>query len=293
MSAATKSALSLTSSTDLPVIGGGNSQNFLLLTQLSAKYGERASRLSVYFLIPLLVLIVWQALFWLGLIRPILLPPPSQIASTLWALAASGELLRHILASAARMFQGFAIAAALALTLGISIGIFRSVDRATELLIQIVKPVPPIAWIPIAILWFGIGEAAKIYIIFVGAFFPILINTIDGIRQTDHRYVELAKLLEVPRHRFIRQVILPGALPYIMSGLRLGLNLSWLCVVAAELIAAPDGVGYLIMDARQLSQTDVVLAGMITMGVVGKLTDDILRVVEARLVRWRSRFKGE
>jgi sulfonate transport system permease protein len=168
----------------------------------------------------------------------------------------------------------------------------RRIDRATDLFIQLVKPIPPIAWIPLAILWFGIGEAAKVYIIFLGAFFPILVSTIDGIRQTDHRFVELARILEVPRRRFITKVVLPGALPAIMTGLRVGIMVAWMCVVASELIAASSGIGYLIMDARQLSQTDVVLVGMITIGAMGKLLDTMLKAMERRLITWKTTYAG-
>ena len=126
----------------------------------------------------------------------------------------------------------------------------------------------------------------------MGAFFPIIINTIDGIRQTDHKFVEVARILAVPRFKFVRQVVLPGALPAIMTGLRVGLMVAWMCVVAAELIAASSGIGYLIMDARQLSQSDVVLVGMITIGVIGKLMDSLIKRVESRLIRWKVAFAG-
>ena len=170
-----------------------------------------------------------------------------------------------------------------------SIGLSRTLDRVTELIIQLVKPIPPIAWIPLAILWFGIGEQSKIYIIFLGAFFPIIINTIDGIRQTDHKFVEVARILAVPRLRFVRQVVLPGALPAIMTGLRVGLMVAWMCVVAAELIAASSGIGYLIMDARQLSQSDVVLVGMISIGVIGKVMDSLIKRLELlSVVIWNA-----
>lgn len=241
---------------------------------------------------PILLLAVWQAAFELRLIRPILLPPPTKVAQAFLQLATSGELLVHVAVSVGRVLEGFAIAALAGLGLGLGIGLSRTLDRSTDLLIQLVKPIPPIAWIPLAILWFGIGEVAKVYIIFLGAFFPILVNTIDGIRQTDHRHVELARILEVPRRRFIAQVVLPGALPAIMTGLRVGMMVAWMCVVASELIAASSGIGYLIMDARQLSQTDVVLVGMITIGVLGKLLDVALKAVEARLVTWKTAFTG-
>lgn len=241
---------------------------------------------------PLLLLALWQGLFELRLVRPILLPPPTKVASAFWQLAASGELAGHVAISLLRVLEGFAAAGVAGLTLGLAIGLSRRIDRATDLLIQLVKPIPPIAWIPLAILWFGIGEVAKVYIIFLGAFFPILVNTVDGIRQTDQRFVELARILEIPRRRFITKVVLPGALPAIMTGLRVGIMVAWMCVVASELIAASSGIGYLIMDARQLSQTDIVLVGMISIGILGKLLDVALKALEARLIPWKTAFRG-
>ena len=162
----------------------------------------------------------------------------------------------------------------------------------TDLIIQVIKPIPPIAWIPLAILWFGIGEQSKVFIIFLGAFFPVIVNTIDGIRQTDQKLVEVARILEVSKGRFILQVVIPGAFPAIMTGLRVGLMVAWMCVVAAELIAASSGVGYLIMDARQLSQSDVVLVGMITIGIIGKLMDSLISQIEKRVITWKTAFVG-
>lgn len=239
------------------------------------------------------VLAAWQILSQLGFIKPLILPPPSRVALAFWELLKSGAMARHVGISVLRVLEGFGIAAALGLGLGVAIGLSRTLDRLTELIIQVVKPIPPIAWIPLAILWFGIGEQSKVYIIFLGAFFPIIINTIDGIRQTDHKFVEVARILEVPRFIFIRRVVIPGALPAIMTGLRVGLMVAWMCVVAAELIAASSGVGYLIMDARQLSQSDVVLVGMITIGVVGKLMDSLIKRLERRLITWNVSFAGD
>ncbi len=242
---------------------------------------------------PLVVLlVVWQALCDLGFVRPVLLPSPLAIARTMWEMARSGELAVHVAVSGARVLQGFSIAAVLALALGILMGLARPLNRLADLIIQILKPIPPIAWIPLSILWFGIGEGAKVFIIFLGAFFPILVSTLDAVRQTDARYVELARVLEVPRLNFIREVMIPGAMPQIMTGLRLGVTMSWMCVVAAELIAASSGIGFLIMDGRVMSDASVVLAGMITLGILGKLTDDALRFTERRLVRWRNSFNG-
>lgn len=250
-----------------------------------------ARRASRFGLVAFLVL-AWQALCSAGWVNPALLPSPAAVADTLWYLLREGELQRHVGASAARVLHGFALAAAAALALGIAMGAWRRLDGVVDLLIQVLKPVPPIAWIPLSILWFGIDEGAKVFIIALGAFFPILVSTVDALRQTDGRFVELARVLELPRGAFIRRIMLPGSLPQIMSGLRLGLAMAWMCVVAAELIAASRGVGFLIMDGRAMSQADLVVAGMVLMGVLGKLTDDLLRHAEQRLVRWRPQFEG-
>jgi sulfonate transport system permease protein len=207
-------------------------------------------------------------------------------------LIREGHLYVHVYVSVYRVLQGFAIAAVLGLTLGVAVGISTTMARVTDLIIQVFRPIPPIAWIPLAILWFGIGETSKVFIIFLGAFFPIAINTIDGIRQTDTRFVELANVLEVSKWKFVRKVVLPGALPSIMTGLRLGIGTAWACVVAAELIAAEQGVGYIIVDGRELCQPDVVIAGMITIGVIGKGMDVMLKALETRLVPWKKHYEG-
>jgi sulfonate transport system permease protein len=253
---------------------------------------HKLKHLAQYTGLSLVIIAAWQGMFHLGHLNPVLLPPPSQIALAFWDLVKSGALPRHIGISILRVLEGFGIAAVLGLGLGTAIGLSRTLDRWTDLIIQVIKPIPPIAWIPLAILWFGIGEQSKVYIIFLGAFFPIIINTIDGIRQTDHKFVEVARILAVPRFKFVRQVVLPGALPAIMTGLRVGLMVAWMCVVAAELIAASSGIGYLIMDARQLSQSDVVFVGMITIGVIGKLMDSLIKLLEKRLISWKVAFAG-
>lgn len=257
-------------------------------------FHKRNAFKSLQFLIlPVLLLLLWQWLFAIGFIKPVTLPPPAKVIRSFAELIGNGQLLKHIGVSILRVMEGFGLAAAAGLVLGVGIGLSQSLDRLTNFMIQLIKPIPPIAWIPLAILWFGIGEASKIYIIFLGAFFPVLVNVLDGIRQTDNKFIELGKVLEVSRKKFIRQIVIPGALPSVMTGLRVGLGVAWMCVVAAELIAATQGIGYLINDARQLSQPDVVLVGMITIGIIGKLMDDLLKKVEQRLVVWKVTYSGE
>jgi sulfonate transport system permease protein len=246
-----------------------------------------------YWALPVTLIILWQVLSLVGLIKPLTLPSPSRIAVTFWQMLVSGELPLNIGVSLLRVLEGFSLAAFLGLSLGIAVCLSPNLYRWTDFIIQALKPIPPIAWIPLAILWFGIEESSKIYIIFIGAFFPILINTIEGVRNTDQKFVELAKVLEVSRWKFVGRMLIPGALPSIMTGLRVGLASAWMCVVAAELIAASSGVGYMIMDARQLSQTDVVLVGMITIGIIGKLMDDLLRHLEQKLVSWKVFYSGQ
>ena len=170
--------------------------------------------------------------------------------------------------------------------MGILIGLSKHLDRVTELIIQMIKPIPPIAWIPLVILWFGIGESGKVFLIFLGGFFTILINVVDGIHQTDPKLVEVSRSMETPFWKHISLMVIPGAAPNIFTGLRTGLSSCWMCVVAAELVSSTTGLGYLIMDARQFGQTDVVIVGMLTIGIVGKIMDSLLRLAEKKTLRW-------
>jgi sulfonate transport system permease protein len=254
---------------------------------------DRLRRAAGALWLPALVIALWQLLCALGVFPAVAMPSPLQVARAFGELIQTGALFRHVGVSLLRVLAGGGAAAVAGIGLGIAIGLSARLERTTDLLLEVLRPIPPIAWIPMAILWFGIGELSKVYIIFLGAFFPILLNVVSGIRQTENRFVEVARVLEVSRGRFIRHVVVPGALPSIMSALRLGLGIAWICVVAAELIAASSGVGYLIMDARQLSQPDVVLAGMITIGVVGRAMDLLLRRLERRVVSWKVIYAGE
>lgn len=244
-------------------------------------------KMALYWLLPLVLLGTWYSTTAMGLVHDYTMPSPAKVVQTASQLLWSGALLGHITASIVRVLEGFALAAVLALAAGVAAGLLPRFEVFTDFVLQILKPIPPIAWIPLAILWFGIEEASKIYIISIGAFFPIFLNTLNGIKNIDARYLELAQAYEVPRWKVIRQVILPGALPFILTGLRLGLSGAWICVVAAEMIAATRGVGYMLMDARSLSRPDIVILGMLLIGLVGKLMDDAVLWAEQRLIRWK------
>lgn len=239
-----------------------------------------------YLILPISLIIIWQILFNTGIVNPILLPGPEKVWDSFISLIKAGTLYKNIGMSILRVIEGFLLAGISGILLGVIVGLSRHFDRITNIVIQIIRPIPPIAWIPLAILWFGIGESSKIYIIFLGAFFPIFTNVVEGIHQVDKKLIEVARVLEIPNGKLINKVIIPSSLPFIMTGIRIGLSGAWMCVVAAELIASTSGVGYMISDARQLSQTDVVIVGMLIIGVIGKVMDVLLLRLQRSLIKW-------
>lgn len=255
-------------------------------TGLSRKIGGALKEGILYILLPVLVIILWEAVCHLNLVQVYNMPAPEVILKDAVEKISTGVLWKHISVSFIRVLEGFLIAMVSALALGILVGLSRGAERFTELTLQILKPIPPIAWIPLAILWFGIGESSKLYIIFYGAFFPILLNTVDGIHNIDSRYLELGRVYEVDRMQLIRKVILPGALPQILTGIRVGLGNAWVCVVAAEMIAATKGIGYMLSNGRSMSRADDVILAMLLIGIVGKLMDDVLKFISKKIMRW-------
>lgn len=239
-----------------------------------------------YIILLLLVLAVWTILEKRGSLNTVIMPAPSKILSTFISLVKSGQLWKNLTISLLRVLKGYLLAASLGVILGILIGLFRHLNRLTDLLIQIIKPIPPIAWIPLVILWFGIGEEGKVFLIFLGGFFTILTNVVDGIRQTDRKLIEVSQAMETPFLKHIFLLVIPHSAPNIFTGLRVGLSSCWMCVVAAELVSSTTGLGYMIMNARQFGQTDVVIVGMLTIGVLGKVMDSLLKVVEKAVIRW-------
>ncbi len=251
---------------------------------------SKAFRSTGYFIEYLALIIsiisVWTIMSNQGHLNTIILPAPNSILETIVELVADGALFTNMFISVSRVLQGYLLAAVLGISLGILIGLSKHLDRVTELIIQMIKPIPPIAWIPLVILWFGIGESGKVFLIFLGGFFTILINVVDGIHQTDPKLVEVSRSMETPFWKHISLMVIPGAAPNIFTGLRTGLSSCWMCVVAAELVSSTTGLGYLIMDARQFGQTDVVIVGMLTIGIVGKIMDSLLRLAEKKTLRW-------
>lgn len=249
---------------------------------------KRFGYIFEYFALVAAIIVFWMIMDKTDNLNPVVMPSLKKIITTCKGLFKNGSLFKHTCISLSRVLQGYAVSAILGILIGIFIGLSKHLDRITKLLIQIIKPIPPIAWIPLVILWFGIGESGKIFLIFLGGFFTILINVIDGIKQTDPNLMEVSKIYETPLWKHIIKLVIPSAAPNIFTGLRTGLTSCWMCVVAAELVSSTTGLGYMIMDARQYGQTDIVIVGMITIGLVGKVMDSLLHFIERKVVVWSN-----
>lgn len=244
------------------------------------------------FVVPIIILALWQYAGSTGLISETVLPTPLAILTAFYELAVSGELADNMQISIARAAGGFLLGGGLGLLFGILVGFSKKTESYLDPTLQMLRTVPHLAVTPLFILWFGFDEISKVLLIALGAFFPIYINTFLGIRGVDAKLFDVARVLEFSWHRQITRLILPAALPNILLGVRLSLGIAWLGLVVAELMGSSAGVGYMIMDARQFSQTEKVFVGIIIFAVVGKLTDSFVRLLERKLLKWRSSFQG-
>lgn len=216
--------------------------------------------------------------------KPLFLPTPLAVGETLVSLATEGALLRNVVASLQRVLIGFIVGSFAAITLGIFVGLSTRVERATEPLVELFRSIPPYAMIPLALLAFGIHPAGKWAILAYASFFPVLLNTVAGISHAPRRLVEAARTLGASPGFILRHVLLPAALPQIIVGLRLAFGAAWLALIAAEMVASSDGLGFLIADARELLETRVVLAGMLVIGVLGYTFNQVFCLLE-RMIR--------
>lgn len=256
------------------------------------KYRQSIIHLLTPIILPIFIILVWDLAVSSGLFANVILPPPEKVGSTFIFLLSNGKLAEHLEASLWRILQGFALGLALGITIGILTGLSRPIDRLLNPTIDFIRTIPIYAWIPMLILWFGIGEASKIIAITMGVFFPVHLNTVEGIHNIDTKYIEVSKIFKLSNSDLIKKVVLPGALPFIITGTRLGLARAWMIVVVAELIAATSGLGYLISDGRTLFQPDVMIVGMLTIGIAGISMDTLISKIERRILRWRVRFEG-
>jgi sulfonate transport system permease protein len=215
-----------------------------------------------------------------------LMPSPKDIFITFIIEIKNGTLILNIWKSLLRVLIGFGIASIAGIILGLAIGLVPFIYIILESIINFLKNIPPIAWIPLAILWFGIGESSKIYIIAYSAFFPILLNTIFGIRSIDKILLKMAKNMQLNKFYFIKEIIIPASLPSIFTGLRIGMGTGWMALIAAEMIGATSGLGFMIEESRQLLLVSRVIVGILSIGFCGFICDKILQYIEKKLVPW-------
>jgi NitT/TauT family transport system permease protein len=236
--------------------------------------------------VTLLVATWWASVVFTG---SVIFPTPWQVVAGVVELFRDGTLFRHIASSLLRVGTGFGLAVAVALPLGLWMGWVRGAHATLNPLLQMLRPISPIAWIPIAILWFGVGDASPIFLIFLSSVFPMAVQTTAGVHTIERRYLQAAENFGVGRHTLFTQVVIPAVLPQIIVGMRIGLGVAWLVVVAAEMIALRSGLGYLIIDSRNAgNRYDLVIAGMIIIGLIGLLLDGVMRLLEGlKSVRWR------
>jgi sulfonate transport system permease protein len=242
--------------------------------------------------VPVGLIALWQIASSLGWLSTRVLPAPSEVIKAAWTLAASGELWTHVKVSAGRALAGLAIGGGLGLAFGLLTGSVRFFETLLDSTIQMVRNIPALALIPLVILWFGIDETAKLFLISVSVFFPIYINTFHGIRNVDPGLIEMGRTYGLSRWQLYREVILPGALSSILVGLRFSLGLMWVILIVAETISAQSGIGYLTMNAREFLQTDVVLVGILLYALLGKLADVFARGLERYWLRWHPGYQS-
>jgi sulfonate transport system permease protein len=236
--------------------------------------------------VPVTILLLWQLASLIGILRPQVLPAPTAVAVAAWRLARSGELWSHIGVSAWRAGVGFTIGGGIGFTLGVANGLSSWSEMLLDTTLQMIRNIPHLALIPLVILWFGIDEEAKLFLVSLGVFFPIYVNTFHGVRSVDPQLLEMGRAYGMtPRQLFLR-VVLPGALPSVFVGLRYGLGIMWLTLIVAETISASSGIGFMAMNAREFMMVDVVVFAILLYAALGKLADSTVRLLERVFLSW-------
>jgi NitT/TauT family transport system permease protein len=261
----------------------------------TARAAPTASRLRPILLaliFPACVLAVWEIASVTGRLK--IVATPAEVGIMMWDFAVGGiyddaysaTLHIHLLESMRRVYGGFALAALVAIPLGLLIGRVKAVRQMLDPTFQILRPIPVTAWLPLSMIFFGLGPSSAISLVFLGAFYPILLNTVFGVRHVDPKLFEAAAMLGCSGSAMFRRVVLPAALPSIFNGLRLGLGFAWVVIVVGEMTGVPTGLGAAIMDGRTLSRTDLIISGMIVIGIAGFVSDKLVLAVNNRLLRW-------
>ncbi len=252
---------------------------------------KHSSQIFIPWLVPILLILAWQFAAQVGWISTRVLPAPTAVIDAGIKLAISGELTKHIAISGQRALIGFAIGGGIGLFFGLVNGLFAISEKLFDTSIQMLRNIPHLAMIPLVILWFGIGEEAKIFLVSIGVLFPIYLNTFHGIRTIDSGLIEMGKVYGLRPLALFWQIIIPGALPSILVGMRFALGIMWLTLIVAETIATDSGIGYLAMNAREFMQTDVVVFSILLYALFGKLADMIAKSLEVWCLQWHPNYQ--
>ncbi|EHI97184.1 ABC-type transporter, integral membrane subunit [Clostridium sp. DL-VIII] len=239
-------------------------------------------------ILPILILAAWITATKLELFSPAILPSIPTVLDSLKSQLNSGQLIKDISVSLIRVVEGYMIAAVLGITLGVLMGISERINKFFFLTFTSIRQIPMLAWIPLIVLWFGIGESSKIIVIVIAAYFPILLNTMNGIKRTDKNLIEVGNMYKLSKWKLFTKIYFPSALPSIFVGLKLGLGISWMAVVGAEIIASSSGIGYRMNDARSLMQPEVVFVGMFAIAIIGIIMDQILTRISKKITPWEN-----
>ncbi|EIJ78069.1 binding-protein-dependent transport systems inner membrane component [Bacillus methanolicus PB1] len=245
----------------------------------------------VPWIVPILLLVSWQLLSQIGILSSRVLPNPVDVLKSAIELSRSGQLFEYIGASTKRAFVGFLLGGGIGFALGLMNGLSRIAEDLLDTTLQMIRNIPHLALIPIVILWFGIEEEAKLFLVALGTFFPIYLNTFHGIRSVDKTLIEMGNVYDLKGFALFWHIILPGALPSILVGVRFALGITWVTLIVAETIASNSGIGYMAMNAREFMQLDVVVLSIILYALLGKLSDIIAKLAERRFLKWHQTYQ--
>ncbi|WP_013321519.1 ABC transporter permease [Gloeothece verrucosa] len=255
------------------------------------KYPLLSVRCLKGFWLPLFLLFGWEILSLIGYFPPNLLPAPSKVIETIWTLASSGELFHHIGITLYRVILGFIIGSVMGTILGALTGYSEQIHDFLDPLLQSLRNIPSLAWVPLFILWMGIYETSKVALIAVGVFFPVYLNLMSGVKSVERKLVEVGKVYRLSNFQLIRRIFFPATLPAYFVGLRSGLGLGWMFVVAAEIMGSSQGLGFLLVDGQTTGRPTIILASILLFALLGKLTDAALATLGKHLLYWQDSYQ--
>ncbi|MBW4642496.1 MAG: ABC transporter permease subunit [Nostoc sp. CreGUA01] len=257
---------------------------------LEAIFNNKSADKIIPWIVPFIVLLLWEIASRTGLLSSRILPAPSSVVFTAFKLASTGELFQHMGISAARAISGFVVGGGIGFILGLLTGFSRIGEQLLDSSLQMLRTIPNLALIPLVILWFGIGDQARLFLVSIGVFFPIYLNTYHGIRSVDPELIEMGRVYGLKTSQLLWQIVFPGALSSILIGVRFSLGIMWLSLIVAEQIAADSGIGYMAMNAREFMQTDVVVLSIVIYALLGKLANSIAKTLENKFLSWNPNY---